>query len=105
MASDQPARALELAEGGPDDSDIAAPIRDRAGVVRGVLAARGVPGGGSSMAALRDLAVIADWASPALCEPQPAARDEGDRGDGDVDNDNDSDDAFAASSTITSANV
>ena len=48
-------RALELAEGGPSDSDIAAPIIDASGVVRGVVAARGVPGGGSSMAALRDL--------------------------------------------------
>jgi hypothetical protein len=104
MGSGQPARALELAEGGPDDSDIAAPIRDRSGGVRGVLAARGVPGGGSSMAALRDLAVIADWASPALCAPQGAPGDDADR-DGDSDGHDDSDDVFAAPSTITSANV
>jgi hypothetical protein len=71
MNGRQPVRGLELAEGGPDDSDIAAPITDAAGVVRGVIAARGVPGGGSSMAALRDLAVIAAWASPALCDATP----------------------------------
>ena len=71
VSSRQPARALELAEGGPGDSDIAAPIRDGTGAVRGVIAARGVPGGGASMAALRDLAVIAEWASPALCDVQP----------------------------------
>ena len=52
----QPVRALELAEGGPHDSDIAAPITDATGEIRGVVAARGVPGGGASMAALRDLA-------------------------------------------------
>src|SRR4029079_10609618 len=75
LSTRQPARALELADGGPDDSDIAAPIADPAGGVRGVVAARGVPGGGSSMAALRDLAVIADWAAPALCA-EPPARDE-----------------------------
>jgi hypothetical protein len=66
----QPVRGLELADGGPDDSDIAAPITDATGAVRGVIAARGVPGGGSSMAALRDLAVIADWASASLCDAQ-----------------------------------
>jgi hypothetical protein len=41
------------------------------GAVRGVVAARGVPGGGSTMAALRDLSVIADWAAPALCALSP----------------------------------
>jgi hypothetical protein len=76
LSGGQPVRALELADGGPDDSDIAAPIIDAAGHVRGVVAARGVPGGGSSMAALRDLSVIADWASAALCEASAGARDE-----------------------------
>ena len=52
MSGRQPVRAVELTAGGPDDSDIAAPIIDASGVVRGVIAARGVPGGGSSMAAL-----------------------------------------------------
>jgi len=80
----QPMRALELAEGGPGDSDIAAPIIDAAGEVRGVVAARGVPGGGSSMAALRDLAVIAQWAAPVICgETSPAEGEtsEHDRGE------------------------
>ena len=67
LSGGKPVRALELAEGGPNDSDIAAPIIDAGGSVRGVVAARGVPGGGSSLAALRDLAVIADWAAPVLC--------------------------------------
>jgi hypothetical protein len=71
MNERQPVRGLELAEGGPEDSDIAAPLTDATGTVRGVIAARGVPGGGSSMAALRDLAVIADWASPVLCDAHP----------------------------------
>jgi hypothetical protein len=72
----QPIRALELAEGGPDDSDIAGPVIDASGVVRGVVAARGVPGGGSSMAALRDLSVITDWAAPALCDAHAQAGSE-----------------------------
>lgn len=76
LSGGQPVRALELSEGGPGDSDMAAPIMDAAGTVRGVLAARGVPGGGASMAALRDLAVIADWASFTLCDAQPPDRGE-----------------------------
>jgi hypothetical protein len=81
----KPMRGLELSEGGPDDSDIAAPITDASGVVRGVVAARGVPGGGSSMAALRDLSVITDWASPALCEAQAdAGGDDTDADDGEA---------------------
>ena len=82
LSGRQPVRAVELAEGGPADSDIAAPIVDASGAVRGVVAARGVPGGGSSMAALRDLSVIAEWAAPALCALPPARRDEMDDGDG-----------------------
>jgi len=78
LTTRQPARALELAEGGPDDSDIAAPISDPEGGVRGVVSARGVPGGGSTMAALRDLAVIAAWAAPALCAQPPARPDDRD---------------------------
>jgi hypothetical protein len=78
LESRQPMRALELAEGGPGDSDIAAPIIDAAGEARGVVAARGVPGGGSSMAALRDLAVIAQWASPVICREETAERGEPD---------------------------
>ena len=47
LRAGQPVRALELSEGGPHDSDIAAPITDATGEVRGVVAARGVPGGGA----------------------------------------------------------
>jgi len=85
LVSAQPARALELPDGGPDDSDIAAPIKDASGRVRGVVAARGVPGGGSSMAALRDLAVIADWAAPVLCGAQSQSHSAGELGDDDDD--------------------
>jgi hypothetical protein len=83
IARRQPMRAVELSEVGPMDSDIAAPILDASGAVRGVVAARGVPGGGSSMAALRDLSVIADWAAPALCGAPPSRgeRDEIDDGE------------------------
>jgi len=64
-----PTRAMDLPSGGPSDSDLAAPIVDpRASVplVQGVLAVRGVPRGGVSGAALRDLAVIAEWSAGAL---------------------------------------
>ena len=87
LRAGQPMRALELSEGGPHDSDIAAPITDATGEIRGVVAARGVPGGGASMAALRDLSVIADWASLAICDAGPEAEAEagtdvaGDRAD------------------------
>ena len=80
LRAGQPMRALELSEGGPHDSDIAAPITDATGAIRGVVAARGVPGGGASMAALRDLSVIADWAALAICDTGPrseAAETEG----------------------------
>jgi len=76
LRAGQPMRALELAEGGPHDSDIAAPITDSTGEIRGIVAARGVPGGGASMAALRDLSVIADWAALAICGAGPQARGE-----------------------------
>lgn len=82
MSGGQPMRAVELSEGGPADSDIAAPIVDALGAVRGVVAARGVPGGGSSMAALRDLSVITDWAAPTLCASPPAREDENETDDG-----------------------
>jgi hypothetical protein len=64
-----PTRAMDLPSGGPGDSDLAAPIIDprrTAPLVHGVLAVRGVPRGGVSGAALRDLAVIAEWSAEAL---------------------------------------
>ena len=63
-------RAIDLPSGGPADSDLVAPILDSSagdgGAPCGVLAVRGVPRGGVSVAALRDLAVIAEWSAGAL---------------------------------------
>ena len=63
-------RAMDLPGGGPSDSDLAAPIigtgDDGDGTVSGVIAVRGVPRGGVSVAALRDLSVIAAWSAGAL---------------------------------------
>jgi hypothetical protein len=104
FAGRQPTRAVELADGGPGDSDIAAPVIDASGQVRGVIAARGVPGGGSSMAALRDLAVITDWASPALCaQARPSADAAAERSPDDERNE--SGDGEDDSLTISNAHV
>ena len=62
-------RALDLREGGASDSDVAAPVMDATGAVRGVLVARGLPGGGVGATAVRDLGVIADWLAPVLTKP------------------------------------
>jgi hypothetical protein len=80
----RPVRAIELPSAGPTDSDLAAPIivgrdADSPGVVVGVIALRGVPRGGADMAALRDLAVIAEWVSRAFAasaaSEEPEARE------------------------------
>jgi hypothetical protein len=66
----KPTRAMDLPSGGPGDSDLAAPIMEAASdgghPPRGVLAVRGVPRGGVGVAALRDLAIIAEWSCGAL---------------------------------------
>ena len=62
-------RALDLRDGGASDSDVAAPVMDATGAVRGVLVARGLPGGGVGATAVRDLGVIADWLAPVLTTP------------------------------------
>lgn len=66
----RPTRAMDLPSGGPGDSDLAAPIIEASGegahAPRGVLAVRGVPRGGAGVAALRDLAIIAEWSWRAL---------------------------------------
>ncbi len=62
-------RALDLRDGGASDSDVAAPVMDATGAVRGVLVARGLPGGGVGATAVRDLGVIADWLAPVLTKP------------------------------------
>jgi uncharacterized coiled-coil protein SlyX len=62
-------RALDLRDGSASDSDVAAPVMDATGAVRGVLVARGLPGGGVGATAVRDLGVIADWLAPVLTKP------------------------------------
>ncbi|HXJ18859.1 MAG TPA: hypothetical protein VMT03_01395 [Polyangia bacterium] len=63
LRSGQPVRAVELTGAGPSDSDLAAPIV-LDGVAVGVLVVRGVSRMGA--AALRDLAVVAEWIAPAF---------------------------------------
>jgi hypothetical protein len=63
LRSGQPLRAVELTGAGPTDSDLAAPIV-LDGVAVGVLVVRGVSRMGA--AALRDLAVVAEWLAPAF---------------------------------------
>jgi len=72
-------RALDLRDGSASDSDVAAPVMDATGAVRGVLVARGLPGGGVGATAVRDLGVIADWLAPVLTTPRR------DRNDADAD--------------------
>ena len=67
-------RALDLRDGGAADSDVAAPVMDATGAVRGVLVARGLPGGGVGATAVRDLGVIADWLAPLLTSTQRPRR-------------------------------
>lgn len=71
LATRRPTRAVDLPEGGPGDSDLAAPIVDAGGRILGVLAVRGVPHGGASAAALRDVAIIAEWSGRSLVAAQP----------------------------------
>ncbi len=74
LRSRRPTRAMDLPTGGPGDSDLAAPIlepgSDRGQAPRGVLAVRGVPRGGVGAAALRDLAIVAEWSWAALVARQ-----------------------------------
>jgi len=60
-----PARAIDLADAGRDDSDVATPIADEAGVVLGVLALRGVPPDSLCHALVHDLGLIAHWCAKA----------------------------------------
>jgi polysaccharide biosynthesis protein PelD len=66
MRARQAIRAVDLQDGGPADSDLAAPIIDPRGELVGVLAVRGVPQGGVSPGALRDVAIIAAWMAAAV---------------------------------------
>ena len=54
-------RAIDLPEGGRDQSDVATPIVDEAGEALGVLALRGVPPDSLSHALVHDLGLIARW--------------------------------------------
>jgi hypothetical protein len=75
MRAGRPMRAVDLNDAGPGDTDLAAPILDeRAGLV-GVLAVRGVPAGGASVAALRDLETIAAWVAGPLARARRASHD------------------------------
>lgn len=77
LATGRATRALDLRESGPGDSDVAAPLMDASGGTRGVLVARGLPGGGVGATSVRDLSVIAEWLAPALIEA-PRGREDAD---------------------------
>jgi hypothetical protein len=70
LRSGRPVRAVELTGAGPTDSDLAAPIVVD-GVSVGVLVARGASRMGA--AALRDLAVVAEWLAPAFDKARSGA--------------------------------
>jgi hypothetical protein len=76
LRSGEPVRAVDLTGAGPGDSDLAAPIIVDDDAV-GVLAVRGVARVGA--AALRDLAVVAEWVSAAFA--RAGARRNTERGD------------------------
>jgi len=81
VGSARPVRAIDLPSATPTDSDLAAPVvigrsNDSSGTVVGVIALRGVPRGGADMAALRDLAVIAEWVSGAFAASREASHRE-----------------------------
>lgn len=60
------ARVLDLAEAGPGDSDVAAPIVDPAGAVLGVLTLRGLPFAFLQTSSLPEVAFLAEWIAEPL---------------------------------------
>jgi hypothetical protein len=76
LRSGEPVRAVDLPGAGPGDSDLAAPIIVDGDTV-GVLTLRGVARVGA--AALRDLAVVAEWLATAFARAR--ARRSAERGD------------------------
>jgi hypothetical protein len=66
LSNARPSRAFDLNQVSPADSDLAVPIIDKAGAVKGILALRGVPNGGSGVAALHDLVLVAAWCGKSL---------------------------------------
>ncbi len=70
LRSGRAVRAVDLTGAGPTDSDLAAPIVVD-GVSVGVMVARGASRMGA--AALRDLAVVAEWLAPAFDKARSGA--------------------------------
>jgi hypothetical protein len=82
FAKAAPTRAVDLADAGRDDSDVATPIADHDGNVLGVLALRGVPSDSLCHALVHDLGIVAHWCAKASAArqgvptpPTPAERD------------------------------
>jgi hypothetical protein len=65
-------RAIDINDVGPNDSDLVAPIFDSRGAIVGLMALRGVPQGGASVAALHDLSLVAGWCAKSLIASQKA---------------------------------
>lgn len=66
MARGRAVRALDLPDATVSDSDMAAPIQDANGTTVGVLAVRGLPQAGASVAMVQDLSTIAAWCAAPL---------------------------------------
>jgi hypothetical protein len=66
LRTGRPVRAIDLGDVAPSDSDLAVPLLDGAGVPFGVVAVRGVPHAGASLATLHDLAAVTAWLGRAL---------------------------------------
>jgi hypothetical protein len=85
FATAAPARAVDRADAGSEDSDVAAPIADRDGAVLGVLALRGVPSDSLCHALVHDLGIVARWCAKASASREsatgspPPAREDRDR--------------------------
>ena len=69
LESRLPVRAADVADAGPGDADMAAPLLDRRGQPFGVLAVRGLPHRAAGEIALRDLAVAGGWLANVLTPP------------------------------------
>jgi hypothetical protein len=69
FANAAPTRAIDLANAGRDDSDLATPIADHDGNVLGVLALRGVPADSLCHALVHDLGIVAHWCAKASASP------------------------------------
>ncbi|HET6146304.1 MAG TPA: hypothetical protein VFH68_02140 [Polyangia bacterium] len=70
LESGLPVMAAAVADAGPGDADMAAPLLDPRGRVFGVLAVRGLPHRAAGTIALRDLAVASAWLANVLNQPR-----------------------------------